>query len=153
MAHITLTITEEDDEWMVKYYEDGTYVEGSTYYTDDIDDAMGTAKAMEDEAQGQGHTVNVEFDEELAGDYLSNPEYLSLKCDSCEALAVNGVATHELGCPDSWINPATQHPYAVECAWCGSDFTIEYSFCTAMIGSREESRFASPASSLISHPV
>jgi hypothetical protein len=54
-----------------------------------------------------------------------NPDYLSVHCDSCEALAVNNVATHELGCPKSWINPATNIPYDVECGWCGSDFIPE----------------------------
>jgi hypothetical protein len=88
MAHITLTITEEDDEWIVRYYEDGNYIEGPTYYTDDIEDAMGTAKAMEDEALGQGHTVNVEFDEELAGDYLSNPFTCGLR-NNCSSLRHN----------------------------------------------------------------
>jgi hypothetical protein len=54
-----------------------------------------------------------------------NPEYLNVYCDSCEALAVNNVATHELGCPRSWINPATNLPYDKDCAWCGQDFTPE----------------------------
>jgi len=38
------------------------------------------------------------------------------KCDSCEAVNVNGVRTHERGCPDAWKD------YKEECKWCGSEF-------------------------------
>jgi len=38
------------------------------------------------------------------------------KCDSCEVVMVNGVRTHERGCPDAWKD------YKEECKWCGSEF-------------------------------
>ena len=38
------------------------------------------------------------------------------KCDSCEVAMVNGVRTHERGCPDAWKD------YKKECKWCGSEF-------------------------------
>lgn len=47
-------------------------------------------------------------------------------CISCEALRINGVLCHEIGCPDSWKN--TIH----HCKWCGSVFIPEHShdqFC------------------------
>lgn len=79
MSHINLFITEEDDEWMVKYYRDGFYMEGPTYYTSDVDDAMATAEAMRDEALVQGHTVTIELDPELdpevGGNWQTNPYY------------------------------------------------------------------------------
>ena len=36
-------------------------------------------------------------------------------CDSCEALMINGVYCHEIGCPDAWQD------YLRECKWCGSE--------------------------------
>ncbi len=38
------------------------------------------------------------------------------KCDSCEVVMVNGVRTHERGCPDAWKD------YEEECKWCGREF-------------------------------
>ena len=43
-------------------------------------------------------------------------------CNSCDAIAINGVNCHEQGCPDSWLNPLTDEPNPVECAECGSMF-------------------------------
>jgi hypothetical protein len=37
-------------------------------------------------------------------------------CPSCEVVVVNGVKTHEHGCPDAWMDVTR------ECKWCGSDF-------------------------------
>lgn len=37
-------------------------------------------------------------------------------CQSCEAVRINGVLCHELGCPDSWKD------YRRECRWCGTGF-------------------------------
>jgi hypothetical protein len=37
-------------------------------------------------------------------------------CNSCEVLYINGVKTHEPGCPDSW------HDYSRICLWCGLEF-------------------------------
>ena len=48
-------------------------------------------------------------------------------CTSCDALTINGVYCHELGCPDAWKD------YDVECKWCGGTFKPEYSgqlFCS-----------------------
>ena len=42
-----------------------------------------------------------------------------MRCEQCEMLAINGVATHEIGCPDSWKT------YETECPWCGSWFIRE----------------------------
>lgn len=49
----------------------------------------------------------------------------TLRCDSCEPLAINGFATHEHGCPESWKDPSTGKGYLRECQWCGSTFTPE----------------------------
>ncbi len=38
------------------------------------------------------------------------------RCDSCEVVMVNGVRTHEKGCPNAWKD------YKKECKWCGSEF-------------------------------
>lgn len=40
-------------------------------------------------------------------------------CDQCEVLSVNGTATHEQGCPNSWRDPVTGKGYPVECFECG----------------------------------
>lgn len=37
-------------------------------------------------------------------------------CNQCEALMINGVYCHEIGCPESWKD------YKRECKWCGQDF-------------------------------
>ena len=42
-----------------------------------------------------------------------------MTCQSCEALYVNGVKTHELGCPDAWRD------YPRECKFCGVEFIPE----------------------------
>lgn len=55
-----------------------------------------------------------------------NPKYFRPKCDSCEVLVINNTATHEGGCPKSWINPVTNKPYLQECGWCGSSFMPQY---------------------------
>lgn len=38
------------------------------------------------------------------------------RCDSCEMLSINGVACHEIGCPDSWKGSVR------ECNECGREF-------------------------------
>jgi len=40
----------------------------------------------------------------------------SRKCPSCEALIINGVYCHEIGCPDSHLFTTK------ECPWCGRNF-------------------------------
>jgi hypothetical protein len=40
-------------------------------------------------------------------------------CQSCEALTINGVLCHELGCPDSWRDELRT------CKWCGQEFKPE----------------------------
>lgn len=50
---------------------------------------------------------------------------INTKCSACEIVFVNGVATHEHGCPRSWINPITDKPYPRSCRECGSYFAPE----------------------------
>ena len=50
------------------------------------------------------------------------------KCESCQALMINGVLCHEHGCPDAWKDKLR------ECPWCGTDFRPE----------EREQRFCSP---------
>ena len=48
-------------------------------------------------------------------------------CASCEVLYVNGVKTHEIGCPDAWKD------YERECKWCPTMFKPEHKdqeFCS-----------------------
>lgn len=40
-------------------------------------------------------------------------------CKSCEALSINGINCHEIGCPDSWMD------YKRECKECGCKFKPE----------------------------
>jgi len=53
-------------------------------------------------------------------------------CKKCQVLNINGVPTHESGCPDSNINPYTKKPWITECMWCGSEFQPEdnENFCS-----------------------
>jgi hypothetical protein len=37
-------------------------------------------------------------------------------CKSCQQLRINGIVTHETGCPDSWKGTTR------ECRWCGTKF-------------------------------
>lgn len=49
-------------------------------------------------------------------------------CNSCCVVSINGVACHEIGCPDKWIDPSTGKGYVRECKWCGSGFEPEDRF-------------------------
>ena len=40
-------------------------------------------------------------------------------CHSCNLLRINGLVTHEIGCPEAWKD------YTRECAWCGQEFKPE----------------------------
>ena len=40
-------------------------------------------------------------------------------CMSCQTLRVNGMITHEIGCPDAW------RYYSISCKWCGTEFLPE----------------------------
>jgi rRNA maturation endonuclease Nob1 len=42
-----------------------------------------------------------------------------VRCDSCEALVINGIPTHELRCPKQ----------THECRWCGSTTPPGESYC------------------------
>jgi len=42
-----------------------------------------------------------------------------MNCQSCEALTINNVYCHELGCPDAWRD------YTRECRECGGAFKPE----------------------------
>lgn len=46
----------------------------------------------------------------------------SYRCDSCEALMINGVYCHETGCPNAWMGKKKH------CFQCGFDFVPEYRF-------------------------
>lgn len=39
-----------------------------------------------------------------------------MKCESCNVVVINGLYTHEFGCPDSWRDQI------LECKWCGSTY-------------------------------
>ena len=41
-------------------------------------------------------------------------------CDQCQAVMINGVHCHELGCPVAWRD------YRNECDWCGGEFRPEF---------------------------
>lgn len=41
------------------------------------------------------------------------------RCPSCEVMNINGIRTHEIGCPDAWKD------YTRECTWCGNKFNPE----------------------------
>ena len=47
-------------------------------------------------------------------------------CDQCQLLRINGVVTHEIGCPNSHIDPTTGKCYRRRCAECGDDFLPEF---------------------------
>lgn len=40
-------------------------------------------------------------------------------CNSCEILYINGIRTHESGCPDAWKDGERS------CKWCGAPFIPE----------------------------
>lgn len=42
-----------------------------------------------------------------------------MRCHSCEIMVINGVRTHEHGCPDAWRDEVR------ECLECGSEFEPE----------------------------
>jgi hypothetical protein len=44
-------------------------------------------------------------------------KHTSLRCDSCQALVIQGTFCHETGCPEAWRDST------VECAECGCDFS------------------------------
>jgi hypothetical protein len=41
-------------------------------------------------------------------------------CNSCEVLFINGIKTHELGCPEAFRD------YRKECKECGQDFQPDF---------------------------
>ena len=48
------------------------------------------------------------------------------KCDQCDSVTIQGVYTHELGCPNSYKETL------VECKWCGQLFEgamLNQDFC------------------------
>ena len=47
-----------------------------------------------------------------------------IMCNSCEALTINGVYCHEIGCPDAWQDEIR------ECLECGQDFKPETRYQT-----------------------
>ena len=64
----------------------------------------------------------IQFDESFSSDPLwitSDQMGPWEPCHSCELLRINGVVTHEPGCPDAWRD------YVNECKWCGQKFLLE----------------------------
>lgn len=49
----------ETGEWRVEWWENGRYDEEKTYYTDDYEDALLTAKAEAGAARLEGYVVEV----------------------------------------------------------------------------------------------
>lgn len=49
-------------------------------------------------------------------------EGVIIACDQCQVLSIQGVACHETGCPNSWIDPVTGKAFQQECYACGSMF-------------------------------
>jgi hypothetical protein len=47
-------------------------------------------------------------------------------CDQCQVLCINGVACHELGCPDRHLDPITGLGYRQECRECGRPFRLRH---------------------------
>ena len=55
-------------------------------------------------------------------------------CDQCQVISIQGLATHELGCPNAWQNPATGEAWTAECDECGSAYVPHHrgqSFCSS----------------------
>lgn len=49
---------------------------------------------------------------------------IAVRCDSCEALVINGHPTHERGCPNApRVNPAH------ECAGCNTFIPATFKYC------------------------
>ena len=44
------------------------------------------------------------------------------KCDSCNAIMINGIFCHEIGCPDAWKD------YKKKCKNCGKEFKPKEKF-------------------------
>jgi len=47
-------------------------------------------------------------------------------CDQCQVLRINGIPTHEQGCPNSHIDPSTGKGYLEKCPWCDRNFRAKY---------------------------
>jgi len=43
-------------------------------------------------------------------------EHTIKPCDQCQAVSINGVYCHEIGCPNAWRDTPR------ECKWCGRMF-------------------------------
>jgi len=56
-------------------------------------------------------------------------------CNQCQALMINGVYCHEIGCPIAWKD------YSKECDSCGCDFKPEEKHQTYCEGCAEESMY------------
>ena len=87
-VRLTISRKVETNEWLVKVYVNGKYSEDKTYYTDDKQDAIDTAKAMMGDFQKKGLT--------LVG---KDGQPVAPMGESCEDYPCCG---HEAGdCPDS----------------------------------------------------
>ena len=47
---------------------------------------------------------------------------MNRSCDQCQPLSINGVGTHEQGCPNDWLHPFTGDAYPKPCTECGFEF-------------------------------
>lgn len=48
-----------------------------------------------------------------------------MPCDQCEVVTINGVATHETGCPNWWRDPMSGEPMPWVCFECDCDYIPE----------------------------
>jgi len=77
-------------------------------------------KYVEDENTGKRWLMAVKYNPNHEVEKYTHP-----KCNQCEILVINGIAAHEIGCPDSWINPVTGEPYKKICIECDTPFVPE----------------------------
>lgn len=63
---------------------------------------------------------------------MSSRSVITLHCDQCEMLSINGVACHETGCPNSrktWDDERQDWIKTHKCFTCGYDVQEGYSCC------------------------
>lgn len=69
--------------------------------------------------------------QDILNSHVSPKKEESTGCSSCEVLYVNGVKTHEIGCPEAHKDELR------ECKWCGGFFNPEernQDFCSPECG-------------------
>jgi hypothetical protein len=58
-----------------------------------------------------------------------------MDCKQCEIMVINGIKTHEIGCPDSWKD------YSIGCHVCGFEFIREGEYQITCDGCIQEVNF------------